>query len=34
MISQGISNQRIGWLGAVIFLWLVLVVGGIMQLSL
>ena len=34
MVAQGLTNERIGWLGAVLFLWLVLVVGGIMQLSL
>ena len=34
MVLYGLSGTKIGWLGAVLLLWLVLVAGGIMQLSL
>ena len=34
MVVHGISSEKIGSLSAVLFLWLVLVIGGILQLSL
>ena len=32
MMVQGLSSANVGSLGAVLLLWLVLVVGGILQL--